>query len=199
MSGGAGPGADALVVAAPLHVEALALRRGDPSLRVVRTGMGRARAERAAAKLQADPARALAVGGVCGSLEPALVPGDVLVAEALLAPDGTLVRRLEVDALCDALSALGLSPQRGALIGAERLDVHGRERERMRASGARAVDMESVWLAAGAGARPLAVLRVVSDGPGHELLSLALVRNGLAALRALRRAAPALGRWAQMH
>jgi 4-hydroxy-3-methylbut-2-enyl diphosphate reductase len=188
-----------LVVAAPLRFEARAIRRGDPSLRVVRTGMGPARARRAARLLEGDPARALAVGGVCGSLEPALVPGDVLVADALLAPDGSLVRRLEADALCQELAALGLAPQCGALIGVERLALHGGDRERMRGFGARAVDMESVWLAAGAGARPLAVVRVVSDGPGHEILSPSIFRNGLAALRALRRAAPALGRWARLH
>jgi 4-hydroxy-3-methylbut-2-en-1-yl diphosphate reductase len=77
--------------------------------------------------------------------------------------------------------------------------MRGGERERMRALGARVVDMESPWLAEGAGARPLAVLRVVSDGPGHELLSFGLVRNGITALRQLRAAAPALGRWARAH
>jgi 4-hydroxy-3-methylbut-2-enyl diphosphate reductase len=189
--------AEALVVAAPLRVEALALRRGDPNLRVVRTGMGPARARSAAERLRGDRARAVAIGGVCGSLDPALVPGDVFVPDALLAPDGSLVRRVEADALCGALAALGLAPQRGGLIGTDHLMMHGGERERMRELGARVVDMESPWLAEGAGARPLAVLRVVSDGPGHELWSLGLVRNGIAALRRLRAAAPALARWAQ--
>jgi len=188
---------EALVVAAPLRVEAMALRRGDPTLRVVRTGMGPARALSAARRLQADAARAVAIGGVCGSLDPGLVPGDVFVADALIAPDGELVRRLEVDALCGALASLGLVSQRGGLIGIDHLVMRGGERDRMRALGARVVDMESPWLAEGAGERPLAVLRVVSDGPGHELLSFGLVRNGIAALRALRAAAPALARWAQ--
>ncbi|RIK91723.1 MAG: hypothetical protein DCC71_24860, partial [Proteobacteria bacterium] len=69
-------------------------------------------------------------------------------------------------------------------------------RDALRAAGARAVDMESAWLADGAGGRPLAVLRVVSDGPGHELLRPAVVVNGLVALRRLRDAAPALADWA---
>jgi 4-hydroxy-3-methylbut-2-enyl diphosphate reductase len=57
--------------------------------------------------------------------------------------------------------------------------------------------MESAWLARGAGARPLAVLRVVSDGPGHELMRPAIVRQGVHALRRLRDAAPALERWGE--
>jgi 4-hydroxy-3-methylbut-2-enyl diphosphate reductase len=191
--------AESLVVAAPLRVEAMALRRGDPSLRVVRTGMGPARARAAARRLRDDRARLVAIGGVCGSLDPALVPGDVFVADALLAPDGALVRRLEVDELCGALTAIGVSAQRGGLIGIGHLVMRGGERDRMRALGARVVDMESPWLAEGAGSRPLAVLRVVSDGPGHELLSLGLVRNGIAALRRLCASAPALARWAQAH
>jgi len=188
---------DALVVAAPLRVEAMALRRGDPTLRVVRTGMGPERARAAAERLRSDGARAVAIGGVCGSLDSGLVPGDVFVPDALLAPDGALVRRLEVDALCSALAAIGLPSQRGGLIGIGHLVMRGGERDRMRALGARVVDMESPWLAEGAEARPLAVLRVVSDGPGHELLSLGMVRNAIAALRRLRAAAPALARWAR--
>jgi hypothetical protein len=73
--------------------------------------------------------------------------------------------------------------------------VRGGERDRLRRTGALAVDMESPWLAAAADGRPLAVLRVVLDGPEHELLRLALVRNGLCALGRLRAAAPALARW----
>lgn len=183
-----------LVVAAPLRVEALALRRGAPALRVVRTGMGPARSRRAAQMLARDAAGALAIAGVCGALDAALVPGDVFVADALLAPDGSLVCRLDAAPLCAALAARGIASQAGALIGVERL-VRGWDRAALLAHGARAVDMESAWLAAGAGDRPLAVLRVVSDGPGHELWSPRIVKNGLAALRALRGAAPALTDW----
>lgn len=191
------PGAfgESLLVAAPLRVEALALRRGAAHLRVVRTGMGAARARRAAPMLARDAARALAIAGVCGALDASLVPGDVFVADALLAPDGSLVRSLDAAPLRDALARRGIAAQVGALIGVERL-VRGFDRAALRGFGARAVDMESVWLAAGAGERPLAVLRVVSDGPGHELWSPGIVRNGLAALRALRGATPALADWA---
>jgi 4-hydroxy-3-methylbut-2-enyl diphosphate reductase len=57
--------------------------------------------------------------------------------------------------------------------------------------------METVWIAAAAGDRPFAVLRVVSDGPGHELFRPSIFRDGTKALRQLRDAAPALSRWNQ--
>ena len=186
---------DALVVAAPLGVEACALRRGDPRLRVLRTGMGRARARRAAARLRDDPARALAVAGLCGSLVPELVPGDVVVASQLACDDAEEIE-LESAALCEALRALGLAARVGRVYSVARLAL-GAARERLVSRGAVAVDMESAWLARGAGARPLAVLRVVSDGPGHEQLRPAIVRQGLHALRRLRDAAPALERWGE--
>lgn len=185
-----------LIVAAPLRVEALALRRGAAGMRVVRTGMGPARARRAAQMLARDPARALAIAGVCGALDASLVPGDVFVAEVLLAPDGSLVRRIDAAPLVSALAARGIAAQTGALVCVERL-VRGYDRVALRAHGARAVDMESTWLADAAGDRPLAVLRVVSDGPDHELWSRGIVKSGLAALRALRDAAPALPDWAR--
>jgi 4-hydroxy-3-methylbut-2-enyl diphosphate reductase len=186
----------ALVVAAPLRVEALALRRGDASLRVVRTGYGPARARAAAALLRRDPARAVAIAGVCGALDPSLVPGTVLVADALLAPDGTVKRRLDGEPLRVALAARGIPAQRVVLAGVEQLMLRRGAHDALVAAGARAVDMESAWLAEGAGDRPLAVLRVVSDGPGHELWRPSIVVHGLAALRRLAAAAPALARWA---
>ena len=191
-----GPSGTSLVVAAPLRVEVLALRRGAAGLRVVRTGMGPARARRAARTLAADTAAALAIAGVCGALDASLAPGDVFVADALLAPDGSLVRRVDAAPLCAALASRGIEAHVGSLIGVERL-VRGYDRAALLAHGARAVDMESAWLAEGAGDRPLAVLRVVSDGPGHELWSPGIVKNGLVALRALRDAAPALADWAR--
>jgi 4-hydroxy-3-methylbut-2-enyl diphosphate reductase len=184
---------DALVVAAPLAVEACALRRGDPRLRVLRTGMGPARSRRAAARLRDDPARALAVAGLCGSLVPELVPGDVVVASRLACDDAEELA-LESEALCEALRSLGLAPRVGRVHSVGRLAM-GYERERLVSLGAVAVDMESAWLARGAGARPLAVLRVVSDGPGHELFRPGIVSQGVRALRRLRDAAPALERW----
>src|SRR5690349_16045797 len=54
--------------------------------------------------------------------------------------------------------------------------------------------MESAPLAAAAGDRPVAVIRAVSDTPVHPVAGI--VSGGLAALRALRAAAPVAERWA---
>ena len=76
--------------------------------------------------------------------------------------------------------------------------VRGAERTTLAGAGALAVDMESSWLAPAAAGRPFAVLRVVLDTPSREIYRpLATLRGGIAAWRALRRAAPALGHWAR--
>ncbi len=56
--------------------------------------------------------------------------------------------------------------------------------------------MESAWLAAGAGGRPLAVLRVVVDADGRRLADPRIVPAALAALRSLRASRGALAEWA---
>ena len=72
----------------------------------------------------------------------------------------------------------------------------GERRAQLLAGGALAVDMESVWLAAGAAGRPFAVVRVVLDSPSHELLRPQAPVGALRAARALRRVAGALHDWA---
>jgi len=182
-----------VLVVAALRLEALALRRGAPHLRVERSGMGATRAQRAAARLAADPAPALVVAGVCGALDTRLEVGDVVVASDLRTTDGGL-RPLEPDSLYEALADLGLRVRVAPLLSTERL-VLGPGRMRLADSGARAVDMESWWLAEAAGSRPFGVVRVVSDGPNDELLRPATVARGLRALRVLSALAPGLQRW----
>jgi 4-hydroxy-3-methylbut-2-enyl diphosphate reductase len=70
------------------------------------------------------------------------------------------------------------------------------ERGRLHAGGVIAVDMESAWLAAAAGGRPLAVLRVVVEAADRRLLDPRTPAAGVRALRNLRRAADALDEWA---
>jgi 4-hydroxy-3-methylbut-2-enyl diphosphate reductase len=183
-----------LVVATALRIEARALRRGLRGLRVLRTGMGLQRARAAAPRLLAEAAPAVALAGLCGALDPALEPGALVVASELRGDGGTTLR-LEPSPLCAALERLGLTAHVGPLISVDHV-VRGAERKRLHQGGAIAADMESAWLARGAGPRPLAVLRVVLDAPGHELLRLALLRDLLRALRRLREAAPALAVWA---
>jgi adenosylhomocysteine nucleosidase len=183
--------------------------------------------------------------GLAGGLDPALRPGALVLADAVVLPDG---RRLRVDAawrarLAEALGAghlpprpLGsapegrLSPTRGegiSVAGSGRLLVTAEEKRALREeSGAVAVDMEShiVAEAAATAGLPFVVVRAISDPAGRALPPAALalvhpeggirlralgkllarprelgglVRLGLetrAALKALRRAAPLLGR-----
>ena len=192
------PGAG-LMVLAPLGFEARAVRRGLPppgiDVRIERTGMGPRRARAAARRAATIPSRAVAVAGVCGALDPTLRPGDVVVATEIRGPDGTTVLP-GAGILLAAVRALGLSATMGPIVSMDHL-VSGRERRELAATGAVAVDMESAWLAPAAGDRPLAVLRVVSDTPRRGLLHApATVPGGLAALRNLRRATPALASWA---
>jgi 4-hydroxy-3-methylbut-2-enyl diphosphate reductase len=135
----------------------------------------------------------LAVAGVCGGIDPELQPGDVVVASEL--QGGAGVRKLEhASALLDALQNLGVSPHIGPIRSEDHI-VSGAERERLRESGAIAVDMESRWLAEAAGDRPFAVLRVVIDTPRRELLRIGAIPDSLRALATLRRIAPALEAW----
>lgn len=186
----------ALWVAAPLRVEALAVRGAVPGARVVRTGMGPRRAVSAAARLRAAPAAALAVAGVCGALDERYAPGDVLVASELCGPEGPRIP-LAPEPLLAALAALGIDAHAATIAGVPTLAAGGRRAELL-ARGASAVDMESFWLADAAAGRPFAVLRVVLDGPARELWRPDLPLRLVSVLRRLRAAAPALARWAAL-
>ena len=82
----------ALVIAAPMRIEALALRGAAPGARLVRTGLGPRRAAAAAPALApaAGGQWALAVAGLCAGLDPAMRPGDVVVASEVRGPHGTV-------------------------------------------------------------------------------------------------------------
>lgn len=182
-----------LMVAAPLRVEARALR-ADARLRVLRTGMGPRRSAAAARRLALEDGSALAVAGLCGAVGSELSPGDVVLASELETPDRNRTT-LDVEPLRRTLERLGLPSRVGRVACVDHV-VRGAERERLAEEGFLAVEMESAWLAAGAAGRPFAVLRVVLDTPRHELLHPGLPWRALRALRRLREAAPALASWA---
>lgn len=185
---------DALV-AAPLRLEALAIRAGGRRLRIHKTGMGRERSHAAVARLQSDPAAGLVVMGVCGGLDDGCEPGDVVIAEELLDGEQSTEERLACPSaapLAEALEGRGIAVRRGGVVSVARI-AHGEKRVELRERGAIVVDMESVWLAAGAKGRPFAVIRVVADTPSREVTRplLTLAGAGRAAL-SLRRVAAAL-------
>jgi 4-hydroxy-3-methylbut-2-enyl diphosphate reductase len=189
-----------LQVLAPLRLEALALRRGlSRESVVVRTGMGPARSRGAAERLEADRRKVecpLAVGGVCGGVAPGLHAGDVVIATSLRTEDGEERPLPGAAVLASAVRKLGLSCVTGTILSVERLARDAAQAARGH-DDVVAVDMESAWLAAAAGDRPFAVLRVVADTGGRPVYHPRTLVDGARALAVLRRAAPALEDWAR--
>lgn len=182
-----------LLVCAPLAVEALALGRS-AHLRVVRTGMGAKSSRRAASSLAHAPARAVVVAGFGGALDPALEPGDVVVADAVSGPDGRAT--CDSASLARALRAEGLHVVVGTIACRDHL-VRGDERRALFEEGACAIDMESAWLAEAAAGRPFSVVRAVVDTPSRELTRLfSTLRGGTRGYQSLARVGRALARWA---
>jgi 4-hydroxy-3-methylbut-2-enyl diphosphate reductase len=201
-----------LLVAAPLRLEALAIKAGGRKLRIQKTGMGPARSHIAVPRLRSDSAAALAVMGVCGGLDDHCEPGDIVVADELLdgereehydvgigessqAVDAAQPVRLACPSagpLAEALERRGLVVRKAAVVSVAHI-AHGEKRVELRERGGVVVDMESVWLAAGAQGRPFAVIRVVADTPSREVTRPLLTLAGAArAALSLRRVAAVL-------
>jgi 4-hydroxy-3-methylbut-2-en-1-yl diphosphate reductase len=189
-----------ILVAAPLALEEALIRSAARGAHVRKTGMGPDKSLAAAESLSREPGDALLVLGFCGGLDAQSRPGEVIVADEVLAAADE--GHDPVQANCDgaaqlagALRDAGLIVRRGAIVGVGRIAT-GERREQLRAAGALAVDMESAWLAGGAAGRPFGVVRVVLDSPSHELFRPQAVGGALRAARELRRAAAvALGVW----
>jgi len=162
--------------------------------------MGPAKARRAADLLEREQGRALLVVGFCGGLDAESVPGEVIIPPHVYTAgdEGHAPARVDCDLageLVTHLAGRGMKLRSGSLVCVSRLAV-GERRAQLHEEGAIAVDMESVWLAAGARGRPFGVVRVVLDSPSHELLRLQAAAGALRAARALRRVARALHEWA---
>lgn len=192
--------AGAATICAPLRLERAALRarRSGSALRVVRTGMGPLRATEFAEDrfAAADPGEPVVVAGIGGGLAPGLRAGDIVVASAVRGVSGQVVPVPSAPLLANELRRLGLRVHVGPIVSSPAV-VDGPARRRLADTGALAVDMESLWLAEAAGDRPLAVLRSIVDTPEHPLWRPGTLGRGVAGLRALRRAVPALAAWAR--
>ena len=185
-----------VLVAAPLRLEAVLISSGARGALVRKTGMGPDRAKAAAGDLAGQAAAAMLVLGFCGGLDAGSVPGEVIVAEEVYAAEdgGHAEQRVHCDLAGDLVARLtgrGMKVRAGKLVCVSRLAL-GERRAELNAGGAIAVDMESVWLAQGAGGRPFGVVRVVLDSPEHELLRPQAAAGALRAAWALRRVAGAL-------
>ncbi|HEY2221406.1 4-hydroxy-3-methylbut-2-enyl diphosphate reductase [Actinomycetospora sp.] len=208
------------VVATPMAIERRAVAGPGgcrvPTASVIRTGAGPRRSREAARRLAGRP---VLVAGVAGALREVLRPGELVVADEVVGPDGGSVRVASAPLLAAALRAAGLTVHVGPVISAEHV-VTGAERPALgragpsswvsgapRSSGEGngpllprgraplAVDTESAWLAPEDAATPFAVVRAIVDTPEHPLVHPGTVGRGIAALRSLRRAAPVLAAW----
>ena len=189
-----------VVLAAPLRIEAALIASAARGASVRKTGMGPARAKAAVGTLERTQGGALLVLGFCGGLDAQSVPGEVIIPQEVYAADDEghedrLIRCTLAGELVSHLAGRGLKLRSGRIVCVSRPAV-GERRAALGAGGAIAVDMESVWLAAGARERPFGVVRVVLDSPSHELLRLGALPGALRAARALRRVAAALHEWA---
>ena len=184
----------ALLALVPLRVESLAIGKR-PDWKVLRTGMGPARARIAAARGLAVDSPAVAIAGLCAGVAPELRPGDVVCATELRREGAVPVDVPGSALLATALRRRGLRAHAGPILSVERI-TGPRKRRALRYDGVLAVDMESAWLAEAADGRPLAVLRVVVDSANRRLLDPRTIVAGIRALRNLRRAAAALDDWA---
>jgi 4-hydroxy-3-methylbut-2-enyl diphosphate reductase len=188
-----------VVIAAPLRVEAALISSAARGARVRKTGMGPTRAKGAAGGLARETAAGLLVLGFCGGLDDRSVPGEVIVAEEVYAAsdEGHPEQRLACAPSAELLMILtgrGMKVRQGKIVCVSKLAL-GERRTELHAGGAIAVDMESVWLAAGAGERPVGVVRVVLDSPSHELMRPQALAGAIRAARALRKVAGALHEW----
>ena len=185
-----------LLIWTPISFERRAVRRGlspagqEPAATVLRAGYGTIAAARRAAETDHSAFDQIAVMGVGAGLTADLRPGDLVVA--------TSVGAIECDSavlLAGELRRAGLRVHLGPVVTVDHL-VKKAERAELAATGAILADMETAPLAAAAAAAglPVVVVRAVSDGPDRPVTGI--VSGGLAALRALRAAAPVVQRWA---
>jgi 4-hydroxy-3-methylbut-2-enyl diphosphate reductase len=183
-----------LVVAAPLAIEARAVRQGLVGGVVVRAGLRARRVGRVAGALREHDPSALAVVGVAGALVPGYRAGDLVVATEVRSAAG-VVPCPSAGPLAEVLRHRGLRVHTAPLVTVDHV-VHGAERARLAQGGAVVVDMESAALLGTAGGRPSVVVRAVVDTPERPLLRPATLPGGVAALRSLNAVGPALAAWA---
>ena len=142
-------------------------------VRAAVVGTGRAAGQRTAALLDAEPTAVLVSLGFAGGLDPALRPGDLVVAGTYRRPGGETVGDADVAASVSVLLVcLGIAAPAGVVLTSEELLLTPDSKRRARAgSDGLVVDMEGYWLARAAQARgvPHIGLHCVVDEAGLAL------------------------------
>lgn len=156
-----------------LEMERRWVRPTDRAVLVEAGGMGRIRAEAAAAHLLERGASALVSWGIAGGLDSSLEPGTVVVPEVVVGADGTCLRTDAGwrDRLLTKISdgvQISVEP---ILHVDEVITSPDRKRELHERRHAAAVDMESYGVATVAqdAGVPWIVIRAVADTADHEL------------------------------
>lgn len=172
------------------RVHAVGARLHGRELAMVATGIGRARAARAArAAMEEFPGAELVIAaGVAGALSAELRPGDLVLTERIVtdAPDVMVPGEIGVapehlESIAAALNARQLRHVRGAMLTAGRVLPGAREKSAAHAeTGAIAVDMETAAIAAEAARRgvPFVSLRAILDAVGDEIFGPKIDETG---------------------
>ncbi len=171
------------LVAEAKLIERACARAGRASPLLACDGPGPERAGAAAARLARDGATLLVSFGICGGLDPELRPGDLVLADTVLSGDGARHQAAaqQRPILETRLADLGLHIVTGPLLGLDRpLAGAADKAARFAASGAVAVDMESLGVAGAAAAAglPFMTLRTIADPAERNLPRAALKAIG---------------------
>ncbi|HSA81581.1 MAG TPA: hypothetical protein VLE23_12240 [Geminicoccaceae bacterium] len=172
---------DMIGVVTGLRAEARCL--GGLDVAVACSGARPARARAEAARLIAEGAEGLVSFGLAGGLSPAVAPGDLVLADAVVLPGG---ERIATDLawrsrLSARIEVAGSAPHRAAVAGSDRLlTTIAAKRTLLETTGALAVDMEShaVAEAAHRAGLPFVVLRAVADPSDQALPRAATIALG---------------------
>jgi len=162
-----------LGIVTALEMERRWVRPTDRAVLVEAGGMGRLRAEAAAAHLLDRGASALVSWGIAGGLDPSLEPGTVVVPEVVLDAEGGH-RRADAGWRDRLLARIGdhVPTSVGSVLHADKVVASPTgKREFYERWQAAAVDMESAGVAriAEDAGVPWIVVRAVGDAADHEL------------------------------
>ena len=147
-------------------------------VQVLSAGPGAARARCAAERLLAADIDLVLSAGLAGGLDPALAPGDAVLAETVIAPDGTrcAVDAAALDAAMEALDGTG-RVRTGLLMGSDVPVLSTAEKRALHAATrALCVDMESHAVARMAAEAdvPFLALRIIADPADQAIPPAAL-------------------------
>jgi 4-hydroxy-3-methylbut-2-en-1-yl diphosphate reductase len=186
-----------LLVVTALRSEYAMLAGRVPGGTVTRCGMGADKVAAWLPRLATLAPDAIVVAGVAGGLDSTLRPGDVVVATEVRDERGRILQRAAAP-LAAELRRMGLRVRTGPIVSCDHVVGGGVERQRLAATGALAVDMESAAIARAAAGIPTAVVRVIVDTAYSPVARLATVPAGARALFTLRKLGPGLRRWADL-